>query len=84
MSKIMVLLSIVGLLIASAAIAKPAAKSSSGAVIGLRMLISPDENAVAQNKETHFRVEFRNVGHQDITISPGSLQRCDGQRGETE
>jgi hypothetical protein len=47
------------------------------------MLISSDENSVSRNTATHFRVEFRNVGQRDITITPGTLHLCDGQRAET-
>jgi hypothetical protein len=53
MSKIKILVFMVGTLASAVAIAKPAkpaAQSSSEAVNGLQMFISPDENAEAKRK----------------------------------
>jgi len=86
MSKMKILVSI-GVLASAVAVTKGAqtAPLSWGeAVNGLQMSISRNENVETQDKAMGFRVEFRNTGQDDISIRPGMIFECGGQRGDTD
>jgi hypothetical protein len=55
---------------------KAGPQATGEAVNGLLMSIAHDDAATDPDKTTHFIVTFRNVGAEDMTITPGTIYGC--------
>jgi len=96
MSNLKILVAMVGILASAAALAKPAKpepqapgapklpQSWGEAVNGLQISISHDNEDEGPHKAMLFVVFFRNISNQEMSIRPGSIQRCGGQQGYTD
>lgn len=62
---------------------KAGPQANGEAVNGLLMLIAHDHAATGPDKTTRFIVTFRNVGAEDMTITPGTLYGCGTHAGKT-
>ena len=62
---------------------KAGPQANGEAVNGLLMLIAHDDAAAGPDKTTRFIVTFRNVGTQDMIVTPGTVYGCGTHAGKT-
>jgi hypothetical protein len=84
LKKILVsMVGIIALVVAITRAAQSAPQSWGEAVNGMQMSISQDEKAQEQDGAMHLIVELRNIGKEDITVSPGQEYVCGGLSAQT-